>query len=292
MHVFAESSNTSPARRGRTITVSVETGLKNDVRAFWQASACGEALLEGADLRAQFDAQAKARCDLEPHIHPFARFHEGHGRDVLEIGVGLGADHVEWARSEPRRLCGVDITDRAIEFTKRRLEIFGLASELQTADAEALPFPNESFDLVYSYGVLHHTPDTARAINEVWRVLRPGGTARVMIYHSPSMVGLMLWARYGLLAGTPLRTLRDIYAKHLESPGTQAFSVREAREMFSRFTTVSLRTQLGHGDLLQGPVGQRHRGPLLSLACAIWPRPLIKRFLPGLGTGLMIEAQK
>jgi ubiquinone/menaquinone biosynthesis C-methylase UbiE len=88
-----------------------------------------------------------------------------------------------------------------------------------------------TFDLVYSWGVLHHSPDTARAVAEVLRVLKPGGTAKVMIYSTYSLVGFMLWARYALLRLRPLTSLADIYAKFLESPGTKAYTVAEAKKL-------------------------------------------------------------
>ena len=266
--------------------------LKADVKAFWEAGACGEVYLRGEDARARFEAQAKERYALEPYIAPFARFAEGRGKDILEVGVGLGADHTEWARHEPRSLTGVDLTERAIELTRERLAVFGLRSVLRTADAENLPFADDSFDIVYSYGVLHHTPNTARAIEEVRRVLRPNGVARVMIYHSRSLIGYMLWCRYALLALRPRRTLADIYATHLESPGTKAYTVGEAEKLFAGFSTVTPRVQLSHGDLLEGGVGQRHAGLALSLARAVWPRRLITRTLPNHGLALLIEARK
>ncbi len=266
--------------------------LKGQVKAFWEAGACGEVYLEGAELRARYDAQARARYALEPYLAEFARFADGRDKDVLEIGVGLGADHLEWARAKPRSLTGVDLTERAIEQARERLTLNGLSSELRTADAESLPFADASFDLVYSYGVLHHTPNTARAIREVHRVLRPGGTARVMIYHARSIVGYMLWCRYALLAGRPRRSLAEVYAEHLESPGTKAYTVSEARELFAPFSRIEAHPQLSHGDLLEGAVGQRHGGAVLSAARALWPRRLIKTVLRGHGLALMITATK
>src|SRR4029434_1670655 len=99
------------------------------------------------------------------------------GLDVLEVGVGLGADHQLFAHAGAR-LTGIDLTERAIEHVRRRFEAFGLHSDLRVAHAEHLPFADSSFDLVYSWGVLHVTPDTAGAIREVWRVLRPGCPAK------------------------------------------------------------------------------------------------------------------
>lgn len=226
------------------------TSPKQRVHDFWNAQSCGEVYAVGQTLRDQYEAQRAARYALEPYLPQFARFHEGAGRDVLEIGVGMGADHLEWARSGPRSLSGIDLTERAVEHTRARLRELGLQSRLTIGDAECLPYADASFDLVYSWGVLHHSPDTPRAIREVWRVLRPGGTARIMIYHSRSIVGYVLWLRYALLAGAPRRSLADIYAHHLESPGTKAYSVEEARRMFAPFRSADVRSQLSFGDLL------------------------------------------
>jgi SAM-dependent methyltransferase len=209
---------------------------------------------------------------------------------VLEIGVGMGADHLEWARSSPRSLTGVDLTQRAVDHTRRPLSPYGFEARVQTADAERLPFSEASFDVVPSWGVLHHMPDTPRAIEKVRRVLRPGGVARIMVYHARSIVGYLLWARYALLAGRPWRTLAEVYAAHLESPGTKAYTHDEARRLFSGFSRVSISTELSNGDLLEGEAGQRHRGAALALARRVWPRRLIRRFGRGRGLFLLIEA--
>jgi SAM-dependent methyltransferase len=269
-----------------------ESDLKRQVRDFWQAGACGEVYAQGESLRERLDAQARTRYALEPYLAGFARFAEGRGKDVLEIGVGMGADHLEWARQAPRSLAGVDLTTQAIELTRARLGLHGLRSRLLTADAERLPFEAASFDLVYSWGVIHHSPDTAAAAREIRRVLRPGGHARVMIYKRASLVGGMLWMRYALLAGRPWLPLSEIYADHLESPGTKAYSIRESKALFRDFDSVSVRTALSPGDLLLGAAGQRHQGALLELARRVYPRWLARRLLGRLGLHLLIEATR
>ena len=212
--------------------MAASSELKARVRDHWNAESCGESYAATSGGALDLSKQARERYAIEPYILPFAKFEEGVGRNVLEIGIGMGADHALWARSRPRQLCGVDLTSRAVEVTAERLAAEGLSSQLREADAEALPFCEGSFDIVYSWGVLHHSPNTPECIREVFRVLRPGGVARVMIYHTWSLVGLMLWTRYALLAGRPGRSLRDIYFHHLESPGTKAYTVESARCMF------------------------------------------------------------
>lgn len=264
---------------------------KRLVHDFWNTASCGEAaLLRGSDAEA-YAAQRAERYRLEPFIPAFADFGRCRGLRVLEIGVGLGADHESFAAAGAE-LYGIDLTPRAIEHTRARLEQAGLSSTLRVADAEALPFPDRHFDRVYAWGALHHSPNTAQAIDEVWRVLRPGGRASLMIYHAPSVVGFMLWTRYALMRGRPWRSLRDVYAQHLESPGTQAFTIEQARALCARFESVSITTELTHGDLLTSGAGARHDGPLLRAARRVWPRRLIRRWLPQSGLFMLITATK
>jgi ubiquinone/menaquinone biosynthesis C-methylase UbiE len=264
---------------------------KEDVRDFWNEASCGEKLyLEKADLDG-FRKQSSIRYDLEPFIIPFANFDAAKDKEVLEIGVGLGADHQRFAESGAV-LTGVDLTPRAIEKTQHRFDELGLKSSLRVGDAENLDLADNSFDIVYSWGVIHHSPNTQTAADEIFRVLKPGGVAKVMIYNKYSLIGLMLWLRYALLVGKPFTTLTTIYAQYLESPGTKAYSELEARQLFSKFEKVSIEIQLSHGDLLTSQAGQRHTGGLLNIARKIWPRWLFTRFCRRNGLFMMIDAIK
>jgi ubiquinone/menaquinone biosynthesis C-methylase UbiE len=264
---------------------------KQAVLDFWDEASCGEAVLLDGLTREDYLEAAARRYELEPYIKEFAQFEAGEGKRVLEIGVGLGADHQLWAQSGAR-LFGIDLTPRAIEHTARRFDWLGLSSTLQCGDAERLDFDDASFEIVYSWGVLHHSPDTPRAIKEVHRVLTPGGVAKIMIYNKYSVIGLMLWLRYGVLRGRPFRKLADLYAQYLESPGTKAYTVAEAEVLFADFEQVEIETVLTHGDLLTSQAGQRHTGPLLDLARKIWPRWLIRRVAPRAGLFMPITARK
>jgi hypothetical protein len=113
-----------------------------------------------------------------------------------------------------------------------------------------------------------------------------------MIYHRRSLVGFMLWGRYALLAGKPWRSLDDIYASHLQGPGTKAYSTAEGRQLFRAFRNVSARSQLSFGDLLEGAVGQRHDGLLLRAAKRVFPRKLAAQLFPGAGLYLLLEGTK
>ncbi|MCC7040803.1 MAG: class I SAM-dependent methyltransferase [Burkholderiales bacterium] len=264
---------------------------KRDVHDFWDRASCGEDLFLGGRETAHYDEQARARYALEPYIPEFARFDDSRGQRVLEIGVGLGADHERFARAGAE-LFGIDLTFRAVAHTAARLRARDLQSSLCEGDAENLPFPDQSFDRVYSWGVIHHSPDTPRAVSEIARVLKPGGIARIMVYHKHSLVGAMLWVRYALLALKPFTSMNAIYARHLESPGTKAYSTSEIRQLFARFSKLEMKIELSHGDLLSEHAGQRHGGIALSLARRVWPRKLVQRYMSRFGLFLCITATR
>lgn len=265
---------------------------KSRVKEFWNEAACGEKLyLFGHDQTERYNNQLERRYELEPFIRNFAEFEGQKGKKVLEIGVGLGADHQMFAEAGAE-LYGCDLTERAVEYTRKRMKLFNLKSEIIVADAEQLPYASDSFDTVYSYGVLHHSPDTKRALEEVYRVLKTNGEARIMIYHKESIVGLMLWMRYGLLALKPFRSLEYIYANYLESPGTQAFTIDEARLICSKFRETNIDIVLSHGDLLSSSAGQRHNGILLNFGRKIFPRWIVRKFFYKNGLLMLIHLVK
>ncbi len=128
---------------------------------------------------------------------PLVDFEALADQDVLEIGVGNGS-HAQLFSSHAKSFNGIDLTDYAVESTTRRLECFGIDAKIQQMDAENLEFPDESFDLVWSWGVIHHSADTRQILSEIARVLRPGGRCITMVYHRS------LWFYYlyrGLVPG-------------------------------------------------------------------------------------------
>ena len=264
------------------------------VHKFWNSESCGERYAVGNDDVEKFLAEENSRYSLEPYIKLFGEFEKFKDKNVLEIGVGFGCDHSQIAKNKPKHLTGVDLTDRAIENTKYRFHLLNLKSTLKTDNAENLSFKSESFDAVYSWGVLHHSPNTRQCFKEVYRVLKPGGVAKIMIYHKYSPVGWMLWLKYGLLSGKPFKKMKDIYFNHLESPGTKAYTINQAKELVSDFSDYDVKIQLSFADLLEGNVGARHAGPVLKSVKFLYPRVLIKllaKIVP-IGLFILITARK
>lgn len=237
----------------------MESPLKERVRAHWEADPCGAKTARAPAGSAEFYREVEEwRYRAEPFIPAFARFAECGGRDVLEVGVGLGTDFVRFARAGAR-VVGVDLTAKAVEMTRERLALEGLDGTVLVADAEALPFADAAFDVVYSYGVLHHTPDTRKALDEVRRVLRPGGEARIMLYSRRSWFALGVWGRHALRRRRPWHTIATALAEDLESPGTKAFTQAELERLFSGFSDVRY-------ERLLTPYDRRVAGPLARLA--------------------------
>ncbi len=264
---------------------------KQKVKNFWEEASCGEDLYLKGFNKEDYLLQSKIRYELEPQIIEFAEFKKFNSLKTLEIGVGLGSDHMMLAKNGAI-LSGVDFTERAIAHTKRRFKLLDLNSELQIGDAENLPYKDKSFDSIYSWGVIHHSPNTQKSINEIYRVLKKGGFAKIMIYNKHSLVGYMLWIRYALMKLKPHKNLREIYSKFLESPGTQAFSRIEAKAMLNKFKIISIDCPLTHADLLTSKAGQRHEGLLLTTARFFWPRWFFKLFMKNFGLGMMIHVVK
>jgi ubiquinone/menaquinone biosynthesis C-methylase UbiE len=223
--------------------------LKDRVKSFWNAAPCGTRDISAKPGSIEFlQALERQRDDLEPYIRGFAEFDRWKGKKVLEVGFGAGVDFVRFARAGAD-LSGIDLTEAGKEAVDRWLELEGLAANTQVADAENLPFESDTFDLAYSWGVIHHTPDTPKAAKELLRVVKPGGEVRAMIYHKPSLVCLQAYLAYGLFRGKPFRPMDDILANHVESPGTKAYSLREAAELFSNAGEVTVRPKVTRYDL-------------------------------------------
>lgn len=255
------------------------SNLKERVRAFWQANPCGVKFADAPPGTRKFYELVEAhRYAKEWHIPIAADFEKACGLKVLEIGCGLGTDGAQFAEAGAD-YTGVDLTEAAVELARKRFELFGIPGKFQTADAEQLQFADETFDLVYSHGVLHHTPETAKAIQEIHRVLRPGGRAVVMLYHRDSYnyrVNISMLRRAGahllkwnggikvahLITGEPLESLRE-HADRLRTekesylapdeflsqntdgagnPLARVYSRTEAHELFKTFSRVEVRT--------------------------------------------------
>jgi len=183
------------------------------VQDFWQNHACGDALVGGlhdrfrGDYEKFFTDYDRFRYAFESHLPAcFDALNVG-GNRVLEIGLGQGADSESLIR-RGARWSGVDLTAESVERVRTRLTLRNLPfDDLKQGSVLGLPFPDDSFDMVFSHGVLHHVPEIRQAEREIHRVLRPGGELVIMMYARWSLnylVSIGLIRRAALLAAFPL----------------------------------------------------------------------------------------
>jgi ubiquinone/menaquinone biosynthesis C-methylase UbiE len=218
----------------------IKNKLKRRVQAFWNKTPCGTREIE-SDVGSQvaFDQLESERDDRENFIKDFAQFSNHEGKKVLEVGIGAGSDFIRFARGGAT-LHGIDLTINSIHLVRKRLALENKSAFISQGDAENLPYPNDYFDFVYSWGVVHHTDDTQKAINEIIRVTKDNGTICVMIYHRHSLVGLQCWIINALLKGKPWLSLSEVVYENIESIGTKAFSISEAKSMFSDLSNLKI----------------------------------------------------
>jgi len=183
------------------------------------------------------------------------------GKALLEVGCGMGIDLLRFAANGA--VCtGIDLVDRHLSLAEKLFALSGKHARLLKEDAESLPFPDESFDMVYSFGVLHHTPGIERAVAEIHRVLKPNGIAVVGLYHKHSWhcrVNLLLVD--GLLRGQARgMRRRDFLSSSVEisrcgaRPLVNVYSRSDCRRLFGTFSAQHIATRHFTKDQLRHPM--------------------------------------
>jgi len=236
------------------MNVIQDSALKDDVREYWNSQPCGTQFSDSMKYtRAYFDEIEAHRYKIEPDIFSFAQFTRYYGKNVLEVGIGAGTDFVQWVRAGAKAH-GIDATQEGVNHVQQRLQAYDLrAEDVRVADCEALPYQDDEFDLVYSWGVIHHTPNTQGALREIVRVCKPGGQGKIMIYHRHSLLAYFVWVNRALLVGKPWKTLKWCLFHHMESIGTKAYTIKEAKAMFNGLPVerVVIHTHLTYYDRLK-----------------------------------------
>ena len=263
--------------------------IKTEVQKFWQRSPCDSWFTnEARGTLAFYRSLDEHRYKVHRRLQSAVGFEKTSGLRVLEIGCGCGSEAERFARAGAH-YTAVDLTNAAVSITRRRFQLANLEGRFVQSDAENLPFGDGSFDLVYSHGVLHHTPDTPRTIREVHRVLSPGGRAVVMLYYRDSFnyhvnLGIVCRLRAHLLrtelgiklARTICRETEKDLRRHAElirqdpgsylemknilnrntdgpdNPLSQVFSKASAQRMFWQFKNVKTEIMFWNPNWLPG----------------------------------------
>lgn len=160
---------------------------QNAVEQFWDQKPCDSDMSSKQHgLLDYYNEIEQDRYSYQGHINRIMDWVQWNGKQVLEIGTGVGTD----ARNIIRRggtYLGINVDQGSVDATKKALDVFGLEGEVKKCSATELFLPNESIDIVYSFGVIHHIPDAKKAISEIERVLKPGGKLLIMVYNRTSI---------------------------------------------------------------------------------------------------------
>ncbi len=198
------------------------------------------------------------------------------------MGFGMRTDLFQFASSWAI-VSGVDLSPEHLRIATQRFALYNIPAELRRGDAENLPFEDASFDVVYSFGVLHHTPDTEKAVEEIHRVLRPGGCAIIGVYHRYSafyliaVLGECYLLRLGFLRESYRRTLSKIEQREHSNacPLVKLYSRRSLRRLLQEFREVQIDCEhLKHSDF-----GAMRRVVPRSLVRALGRRRLLGWYL-------------
>jgi 2-polyprenyl-3-methyl-5-hydroxy-6-metoxy-1,4-benzoquinol methylase len=205
------------------------------VRDFWNARPCNirHSPKQVGD-REYFDEVEARKYFVEPHIPRFAEFSRWAGKRVLEVGCGIGTDTMNFARAGAE-VTAVDLSERSLDLARQRAAVYGLTNiRFVHANVEELGaiLGPEQYDLVYSFGVIHHTPHPDVALRELVSMLRPGGTLKVMVYHRRSWKVLAIVATSGRGAVWKLESLVARYSEAQEGcPVTYTYTRAQAKRM-------------------------------------------------------------
>jgi 2-polyprenyl-3-methyl-5-hydroxy-6-metoxy-1,4-benzoquinol methylase len=212
------------------------------VREYWDRRPCNiRHSTKPPGSREYFDEVERRKYFVEPHIPGFAEFPRWQNKRVLEIGCGIGTDTINFAR-HGARVTAVDLSGKSLEMARSRAEVFGLEDRIRffQGSAEQLEqvVPPEPFDLVYSFGVIHHTPHPERVLEQLRNYVQPGSTVKIMVYHRYSWKVFWILTTYGKCQ---FWRLAELVARYSEAetgcPVTYSYSKSELRGLMERFSS-------------------------------------------------------
>ena len=259
-----------------TTTELTPQALQQAIRAYWNTHIHDLAMAQHAVGTPEFFADLAAyRFAKLAYLPRLVDFRAYAGKHVLEVGCGVGLDLARFAE-HGAVVTGIDLAPTAIRLARKHFAQRGLQGELRTMNGEALQFSDNHFDVVYAHGVLQYTPDAARMIRELYRVLKPEGEAILMVYNRYSWLNV-------------LAVLCRVRLEHAEAPVFRLHSIPEFKKMLCCFKRVHIiperfpvPTRLQHG--LKAAV----YNAAFVAGFRLFPRPLVRPF----GWHLMAKASK
>jgi len=218
----------------------------SDVKEYWNRRPCNIRHSQKEVGTREYFEEVKARkYFVEPHIPGFAEFERWNGSRVLEIGCGIGTDTLSFAESGAR-VTAVDLSEKSIALARQRAEVYGQQDRIEfyNGNSEELStlVPVSTYDLVYSFGVIHHTPHPEKVLNQIREYMGPESELRLMVY---SKASYKLFQVMREEAVWDLSRLDELIARNSEAqtgcPVTYTYTYNEARELLKGFDILEMR---------------------------------------------------
>lgn len=221
-------------------------GTIQTVREYWNRQPCNvRHSARPIGTREYYDEVEARKYFVEPHIRGLAQFERWRGKKVLEIGCGIGTDSINFARAGAD-LTIVELSETSLELCRRRFDVYGLTARFSQGNAEELSafVPVEPYDLVYSFGVIHHSPDPGRIVREVRKYIDARSELRLMLYSKWSWKVAWIVLKYGRGAFWRAAELVRCYSEAQQGcPVTYVYSFGEIRELLRDFDIVEMRKE-------------------------------------------------
>jgi 2-polyprenyl-3-methyl-5-hydroxy-6-metoxy-1,4-benzoquinol methylase len=220
--------------------------LKTDiekVKKFWNDRPCNiRHSNKELGTKEYFDEVEKRRYTVEPHIKDFADFDNIKGKKVLEIGCGIGTDTLMFAKNGAD-VTSIDLSEKSLDICKKRFEVFGLKADLKAGNAEEISkfIKPKEFDVIYSFGVIHHTPNPKMVLDEIKKFSNGETIIKLMFYSKYSWKGLSFYLKNGWKFGFNYKKTVKYFAEaQLNCPIAEIYSKNDLKELFKDFDIVKI----------------------------------------------------